>query len=175
MKEVREQLEFHDHLVAGVTDWKNQIIAELKSDKNIIFIGVHCRNDRQLTWAESLIAFTSHINQWVWLSSLFRRTDYAYHYKKLYQGKLVDHQHFDKAFQVYRWSSHNFDFYGYVFLMIIRSRYNNDRNQIVFLALSDDYNWIKVGRLKKKQNYFIRFLGQVFKVQRYKICTGIPH
>ena len=49
MEEVREQLEFQDHLVAAVTDWKNQIIAELKSDKNIIFIGVHCRNDRQLT------------------------------------------------------------------------------------------------------------------------------
>ena len=46
MEEVREQLEFQDHLVAAVTDWKNQIIAELKSDKNIIFIGVHCRNDR---------------------------------------------------------------------------------------------------------------------------------
>ena len=45
MKEVREQLVFQDHLVAAVTDWKNQIIAELKSDKNIIFIGVHNRND----------------------------------------------------------------------------------------------------------------------------------
>ena len=45
MKEVREQLVFQDHLVAAVTDWKNQIIAELKSEKNIIFIGVHCRNN----------------------------------------------------------------------------------------------------------------------------------
>ena len=45
MKEVREQLVFQDHLVAAVTDWKNQIIAELKSDKNIIFIGVHCRDE----------------------------------------------------------------------------------------------------------------------------------
>ena len=49
MEEVREQLQFHDHLVAAVTDWKNQIIAELKSDKNIIFIGVHCRNDSNQT------------------------------------------------------------------------------------------------------------------------------
>ena len=45
MEEVRDQLVFQDHLVAAVRDWKNQIIAELKSDKNILFIGVHCRND----------------------------------------------------------------------------------------------------------------------------------
>ena len=45
MEEVREQLVFQDHLVAAVRDWKKQIIAELKSDKNIIFIGVHCRNE----------------------------------------------------------------------------------------------------------------------------------
>ena len=45
MEEVRDQLVFQDHLVAAVRDWKNQIIAELKSDKNIIFIGVHNRND----------------------------------------------------------------------------------------------------------------------------------
>ena len=44
MKEVREQLVFQDHLVTAVTDWKNQIIAELKSDKKIIFIGVHNRH-----------------------------------------------------------------------------------------------------------------------------------
>ena len=29
-------------------------------------------------------------------------------------------------------------------IFFIRSRYNNKRNKIVFLALSDDYNWIKV-------------------------------
>ena len=46
MEELREQLVFQDHLVAAVRDWKNQITAELKSDKNILFIGVHCRNDR---------------------------------------------------------------------------------------------------------------------------------
>ena len=27
---------------------------------------------------------------------------------------------------------------------LFRSRYNNNRNEIVFLAISDDYNWIKV-------------------------------
>ena len=31
---------------------------------------------------------------------------------------------------------------------LFRSRYNNNRNEIVFLALSDDYNWIKVGDSK---------------------------
>ena len=42
-QEVREQLVFHDHLVVAVRDWKNQLIAELKTDKNVIFIGVHDR------------------------------------------------------------------------------------------------------------------------------------
>ena len=56
MKEVREQLVFQDHLVAAVTDWKNQIIAELKSDKNIIFIGVHCRNDDSKTTINQIVS-----------------------------------------------------------------------------------------------------------------------
>ena len=29
--------------------------------------------------------------------------------------------------------------------VLFRSRYNNNRSEIVFLAISDDYNWIKVG------------------------------
>ena len=90
MEEVRDQLVFQDHLVAAVKDWKNQIIAELKSDKNIIFIGVHCRNDSKPQHLVKLF------------SSMFRRTDYVNHYKTLYHGNLVDHQHFDKAFQIYR-------------------------------------------------------------------------
>ena len=91
MKEVREQLVFQDHLLAAVKDWKNKIIADLKSYKNIIFIGVHCRNVKLFS---SALIFILH--------SLFRRTDYKFHYKKLFKGKLVDHQHFHKAFQVYR-------------------------------------------------------------------------
>ena len=55
MKEVREQLVFQDHLVAAITDWKNQIIAELKSDKNIIFIGVHNRNDSKPEFNQTLL------------------------------------------------------------------------------------------------------------------------
>ena len=31
-----------------------------------------------------------------------RRADMKKHYKRLFQGDLVDHHHFDKAFQVYR-------------------------------------------------------------------------
>ena len=89
MKELREQLVFHDHLLAAVTHWKSQIIAELKSDQNIIFIGVHCRNEKKTTGV-------------ILKKILCRRTDYAHHYKTLYRGSLVDHNHFDKAFQVYR-------------------------------------------------------------------------
>ena len=43
MEDLRDQLVFHDHLVASVDDWKSQIREELESDKNIIFIGVHNR------------------------------------------------------------------------------------------------------------------------------------
>ena len=43
MEDLRDQLVFHDHLVASVNDWKSQIREKLKSDKNIIFIGVHNR------------------------------------------------------------------------------------------------------------------------------------
>ena len=48
MGELRDQLEFQDHLAASVRDWKAQIRRELKSrQKKIIFIGVHCRYDCQ--------------------------------------------------------------------------------------------------------------------------------
>ena len=43
------------------------------------------------------MTFTVNIN-----FKFFRRTDYKKHYKKLFDGNLVDHNHFDKAFQVYR-------------------------------------------------------------------------
>ena len=43
IEDLRDQLVFHDHLVASVNDWKSQIREELKSDKNIMFIGVHNR------------------------------------------------------------------------------------------------------------------------------------
>ena len=62
MEELREQLVFQDHLVAAVRDWKNHIIAEQKSDKNIIFIGVHCRNNDsqpEYKWKVSPLAFFS--------------------------------------------------------------------------------------------------------------------
>ena len=153
MEEIREQLAFHDHLVAAVRDWKNQIIDELKSDQNIIFIGVHCRNGRESVSTQFCLLNLS----WACMSLdclhcyAFRRGDYAYHYKTLYRGNLVDHSHFDKAFQVYRLLLRLFR-RSFVLIFFIRSRYNNKRNKIVFLALSDDYNWIKVRDDERKQD-----------------------
>ena len=57
-----------------------------------------------------------------------RRTDYAHHYKVVSGGTLVDHTFFDTAFDIYR------------------RRYNDDMNKVIFLAVSDDNDWIKVLR-----------------------------
>ena len=38
-------------------------------------------------------------------------------------------------------------------LFFLRSRYNDNGNKIVFLALSDDYDWIKVGDNKEKKTF----------------------
>ena len=46
----------------------------------------------------------------------------------LAQCALVDHTFFDVAFDIYR------------------RRYNDGKNKVVFLAVSDDENWIKVNR-----------------------------
>ena len=57
-----------------------------------------------------------------------RRTDYAHHYKVVSGGTLVDHTFFDTAFDIYR------------------RRYNDDMKKVIFLAVSDDNDWIKVLR-----------------------------
>ena len=106
---------------------------------------------------------------------MFRRTDYKHHYKKLYHGKLVDHHHFDKAFQVYRFV-YTIHQYCYIdesqkklenliglSLFFIRSRYNNNSNKIVFLALSDDYNWIKVTDDTKKPHKSTQTFRQILQ------------
>ena len=41
--ELRDQLVFHDHILASVNDWKTKIKKEMKTEKNIVFIGVHNR------------------------------------------------------------------------------------------------------------------------------------
>ena len=55
---------------------------------------------------------------------------------------------------------------------LFRSRYNNHRTEIVFLAISDDYKWIKVRDDGKSIIPHI-LLGKFCKLQRCKICTGI--
>ena len=63
-----------------------------------------------------------------------RRTDYEQHIKVVSGATLVDHHFFDTAFDIYR------------------RKYNDDYNQVIFLAVSDDNTWIKVGK------YFVLYL-----------------
>ena len=56
-----------------------------------------------------------------------RRTDFVRHLKVWNEkADLVDRTFFDVAFDIYR------------------RRYNDGRNKVIFLAVSDDENWIKV-------------------------------
>ena len=57
-----------------------------------------------------------------------RRTDYEQHIKVVSGATLVDHHFFDTAFDIYR------------------RKYNDDYNQVIFLAVSDDNTWIKVSK-----------------------------
>ena len=63
-----------------------------------------------------------------------RRTDYANHLKVISGSTLVDHHFYDKAFEIYR------------------KRYNKGGYKVVFIAVSDDPQWIKVSNenLSKK-------------------------
>jgi len=54
-----------------------------------------------------------------------RRTDYANHLKVISGSTLVDHHFYDKAFEIYR------------------KRYNKGGYKVVFIAVSDDPQWIK--------------------------------
>ena len=97
LPEIRNQLQFQDHLKQHVRAWKAELLEDIK--KKVIFVGVHCR-----------------------------RTDFEYHLQTKNGGAtLVDQRFFDTAFQIYR------------------DRYNNDDQQVVFLAVSDDNQWLKVG------------------------------
>ena len=56
-----------------------------------------------------------------------RRTDYQNHLDTKYEKAiLVDKAFFDVAFDIYR------------------SRYDDEKNKVIFLAVSDDSEWIKV-------------------------------
>ena len=68
---LRSQLEFHDHLVGHVLQWQNEI-REL-NDKNVIFVGVHCR-----------------------------RTDFENHLLAVSGSTMVDHHFYETAFEIYR-------------------------------------------------------------------------
>ena len=60
-----------------------------------------------------------------------RRTDFKDHLVAVSGSGMVDHVFYDKAFEIYR------------------SRYNDDSHKIIFLAVSDDVEWIKVKNHRK--------------------------
>ena len=55
-----------------------------------------------------------------------RRTDYLTHIRVVSGATLVDHHFFDTAFEIYR------------------KKYNDNFKKVIFLAVSDDYQWMKV-------------------------------
>ena len=119
-----------DHLLKHVSTWKREIIQNLSLKKNVVFIGVHNR-----------------------------RTDYLNHYQVVSNSVLVDQVYFNTAFEIYRYSHQpmcNFfsssrtcqlvNIYSLLIFnrFLYRKKYNDDENQVVFLAVSDDNQWIKV-------------------------------
>ena len=123
-----------DHLLKHVSTWKREIIQNLSLKKNVVFIGVHNR-----------------------------RTDYSHHYKVVSNSVLVDQVYFNTAFEIYRYiltifctlyatllqgvfkvSNHIVVEQQMQLQIFYRKKYNDDKNQVVFLAVSDDNEWIKV-------------------------------
>ena len=78
MPVLRSELQFHDHLVGHVDQWKNGI--RESNEKNIIFVGVHCR-----------------------------RTDFEKHLMSVSGATMVDHHFYEAAFEIYRqkYNDHN--------------------------------------------------------------------
>ena len=64
------------------------------------------------------------------------------HYKHFAHGNLVDRHHFTSSFEVFRFSIlKKMKLYRKKFH---RSRYNDESNRVIFLAVSDDIQWMKV-------------------------------
>ena len=107
-----------DHLLEHVAAWKKEIRQKLSGKKKILFIGVHNR-----------------------------RTDFYKHYKIISNSTLVDQVYFNTAFEMYRYV---IDYIGLKYIcrayIFSRKKYNDAKNRVIFLAVSDDNQWIKVTR-----------------------------
>ena len=78
----------------------------------------------------------------IFIGAHSRRTDFVEHYKLLAHGSLVDHNHFDNSFEVFR-----SNISGQKMIkpsQFLRSRFNDENNRVIFLAVSDDSQWMKV-------------------------------
>ena len=69
----------------------------------------------------------------------------------MFGARLVDHKYFEKAFDIYRLESVPLSPYVQVYTR--RAKYNTLTTQVVFLVVSDDQQWIKVGK-----HFFLYFL-----------------
>jgi len=76
-------------------------------------------------WKTDIILNRSEGKTLLFIGVHCRRTDFADHYLEVSGASLVDHVFFDKAFEIYR------------------DRYNDEKHQVIFLAVSDDTDWIK--------------------------------
>eukprot|EP00090_Calanus_glacialis_P028129 TRINITY_DN4506_c0_g1_i6.p1 TRINITY_DN4506_c0_g1~~TRINITY_DN4506_c0_g1_i6.p1 ORF type:complete len:402 (-),score=64.60 TRINITY_DN4506_c0_g1_i6:206-1411(-) len=85
---IKKNLLFKNQTQALVDQWLAELREETSSEKEIIFVGVHCR-----------------------------RTDYGWHMESLAGATMVDHTYFDKAFDIYR-SRYNTDSSQVVFLAV---------------------------------------------------------
>ena len=113
LADLKNHFVFKDHLLQHVDKWKESIINEKR--KKTIFVG----KPQALVFSFRNFSFT------YLLGVHCRRTDFKRHYSWVSNGTLVDHRFFDAAFDIYR------------------RRYNDDRNQVIFLTVSDDIAWIR--------------------------------
>ena len=122
---IYDTLDFSDHFTSGVYPaflWLfKEILPELRhhfSFHEHLLLLVE-------QWKQSIIEIQT--KNVIFVGVHCRRTDYQNHLDTKYEKAiLVDKAFFDVAFDIYR------------------SRYDDEKNKVIFLAVSDDSEWIKV-------------------------------
>ena len=95
------------------------------------------------TWKREIVQKLSIKKKIIFIGVHNRRTDYSHHYQVVSNSVLVDQVYFNTAFEIYRYHQTLCQLQE---LLVFRKKYNDDKNQVVFLAVSDDNEWIKVLR-----------------------------
>ena len=122
---IHDTFDFSDHFTSGVYPaflWLfKEILPELRHHfsfhDHLLLLVEQWKQSIRETQTKNVIFVGVHC----------RRTDYEKHLNTLYEkATLVDKAFFDVAFDIYR------------------SRYDNEKNKVIFLTVSDDSEWIKV-------------------------------